>query len=428
MTQQPNRNIAPEIESIQSVKILEPTIYTLSNGVPVAVFDSPNQDLLKIDVVFEAGTKASQKPWIANTVNNMLTEVTKNYSATALAEEIDFYGAYFDTHAARDFASVSLYSLNGFLENTLPLLAEVIQNASFNQEELEDYKLRKKQEFKVNSEKVSFLARQVFTSLLFGKDHPYGKYSKLEDIDLITRQDLIDFHQKYYVSSSFKIYVAGKFGQNELDLLNKYMGSMAAIQLELNDQIDWTINESSEKKTHISKENAVQNALRLGLVTVHKNHPDYFGMKILTTILGGYFGSRLMNNIREDKGYTYGIGSSLSSFQNETVFFISTEVNSDVSQLAIEEILKEIKILQTELIDDNELLIVKNYLQGSFQRSFDGTFNLLDRFKEVDLNQADYSYYQNYISKVKTIDALELRKLAQKHLQLDKIFLLSVGN
>lgn len=428
MTKQPNRHIAPEIQSIKSVEIMEPKVYTLSNGVPVFVFEDNNQDLIKIKLVFEGGSSVSPKPWVANTVNSMLTEVTKNYSSERLAEEIDFYGAYFETSTSRDHSSVSLYSLHNFLGNTILLLAEVIQNASFNQEELETYIARKKQEYKVNLERVDFIARQKFTALLFGENHPYGKYSSLEDFDQLKREDLIKFHNEFYLMGSFRVYVAGNFGEAELDLLNTYIGSMANQANNLIEKQDWTHKESKELKNHIKKDNAVQNAIRMGFVSVHRNHADYFGMKILTTILGGYFGSRLMNNIREDKGYTYGIGSAISSFQRESVFFISTEVNSDVYLQAIEEIYKEIELLQTVDIGAEELFTVKNYLQGSFQRSFDGTFNLLDRYMEVQLNGLDYTYYYNYIQKLKTIDALELKRLAQEYFQFDKIFSLSIGN
>jgi predicted Zn-dependent peptidase len=428
MTNQPNRHIAPEIQSIQSVEIMEPKKYTLSNGVPVFVFENKDQDLLKIKLIFNGGSSATTKPWVASSVNSMLTEVTKNYSSERLAEEIDFYGAYFETSTSRDYSAVSLYSLNRFLGNTIPLLAEVVQNASFNKDEFESFITRKKQEYKVNTERVDYIARQRFTALLFGENHPYGKYSKLEDFDNLKQQDLVDFHRKHYKLGSFKIFIAGNFGKEELELLNNHLGLMANENNNSIDNQDWKHYPSSEKNNHIHKDNSVQNAIRMGFVSIHREHPDYFGIKILSTILGGYFGSRLMNNIREDKGYTYGIGSAISSFNKESVFFISTEVNSDVSLQAIEEINKEILLLQTDIIGDNELFTVKNYLQGSFQRSFDGTFNLLDRYIEVELNNLDYSYYQNYIQKVKSIDARELKRLAQKHFKLENIYLLSVGN
>ncbi len=420
------RNKAPEIKSISSLKIIQPKHYTLSNGVKVAVFENNTQDLLKINLVFDAGSRNCKKPLIASTVNNMLTEVTNNYTATELAEKIDFFGAYFETNTTRDYASVALYSLHTFLDDTLPLLAEVVQNASFNQEQLQAYIQRKRQEFTVNSEKVDFIARQRFTSLLFGEEHPYGRYSRIEDFEAIKRKDIVEFYRKYYLEAGFKIYIAGNFTQREIDLLDRYFGAMPNKELIKQDDL-WKVNPSFEKVVDIEKKGAVQNALRMGFIAPHRYHHDYFGLKILSTILGGYFGSRLMNNIREDKGYTYGIGSALSSFQKASVFFISTEIKSEVCEMAIEEIYNELDKLKNKTVGNNELQTVKNYLQGSFQRGLDGTFNLLDRYLDLDLSNLDFSFYEDYIEKIISIEASELKELAIKYYNEKNIYLLNVG-
>jgi len=428
MTEIVNRNIAPKINQISKLINLSPEKFVLSNGVPVYSFNNPNQELLKIELVFNAGSSVSDKPLVASAVNNMLVEVTKNYSAKKLAESIDFYGAYFETSASRDSASVVLYSLNKFIDSTIPLLAEVVENASFSEKEFEHYKVRKKQEFDVNNEKVSFIARQRFTALLFGENHPYGKYAKVEDYDSLTREDLIQFHKENYLDGGFKVFVAGSFGEKEFELLDSFIGKLPNISNNNNTSINWTVSPAKELKHVIKKDKAVQNAIRMGFVGVHRGHEDYFGLKILSTILGGYFGSRLMTNIREDKGYTYGIGSAYSSMSRESLFFISTELNSDVVDLAIKEIFNEIDKLKTELIDEEELFIVKNYMQGSIQRSFDGSFALLDRYKEIELNTLDEEYYHQYVEKIKYIEAKELKSLAQKYFNNDRIYILSVGN
>jgi len=428
MTEELNRNIAPKINQISKLIQLEPKEYVLSNGVPVYVFNNSEQALLKIEMVFDAGSSVSSKPLVASAVSNMLTEVTENYSAKKLAEEIDFYGAYFETSASRDNASVVLYSLNKFIDSTIPLLAEVVENASFAANEFELYKLRKKQEFDVNNEKVSFIARQIFTSLLFGESHPYGSYAVVGDYDSLKREDLVAFHKANYLAGGFKIFVAGKFGDKEFEILNKSIGKLPNIKKLNIESSDWSINSSSKFKHHIKKENAVQNAIRIGFVGVKRDNADYFGLKILSTILGGYFGSRLMTNIREDKGYTYGIGSSFSSLSNESIFFISTELKTEVVDLAIAEIEKELSILQNDLISDEELFTVKNYMQGSIQRSFDGSFALLDRYKDIELNNLNQSYDHGYVDKIKNIDAIELKQLAIKYFSINNMYILNVGN
>jgi len=157
MTEILNRNIAPQINQISKLIKLSPKEYTLSNGVPVYVFNNPDQELLKIELVFDAGSAYSPKPLVATAVNNMLTEVTKNYTAKKLAEEIDFYGAYFETSASRDHASVILYSLNKFINSTIPLLAEVVENASFAEKNLNSIKLERSRNLRLIMKKLVLL-------------------------------------------------------------------------------------------------------------------------------------------------------------------------------------------------------------------------------------------------------------------------------
>ena len=242
------------------------------------------------------------------------------------------------------------------------------------------------------------------------------------------REDLVEFHRETYLNGGFRIFVAGDFGDKELELLNSFIGKLPNDSNNEQSEERWNIDPSKDFRHNIKKDNAVQNAIRMGFVGIHRDHEDYFGLKILSTILGGYFGSRLMTNIREDKGYTYGIGSAYSSMSRESLFFISTELKSEVVDLAIEEIFKEIDRLKTDLVDEGELFTVKNYMQGSIQRSFDGSFALLDRYKEIELNSLDNKYYHRYVEKIKQINAKELKDLAQKYFDNDKIYILSVGN
>ena len=148
---------------------------------------------------------------------------------------------------------------------------------------------------------------------------------------------------------------------------------------------------------------------------------------MLNTILGGYFGSRLMANIREDKGYTYGIGSGLASFVNGGYFAVSTEVGADVTKQTLEEIYKEIAILRKDLVSSNELETVRNYILGHFLRSVDGPFSLADKFKGIWEFGLDYSYFDNYFAAVKTVTPKELRDLANKYLKEEDLIECVVG-
>jgi len=426
MLQTIDRNIGPEIQDIESLNIQKPQEIKLSNGVSVFSFDVSEQDFIKIEISFDAGTLYSDRALIAGITNKLLTEGTKKHSSAEIANGIDSYGGFFETSVTNDQASISLYTLNKHLEKTLPILAEVIQEPVFDENELNIHLAQKRNEFLVNSEKVGYIARANFPAIIFGESHPYGRILRMEDFDKVVRKDIIDFHRKQYLEGGFRIFIAGKLALNTFPLLEKYFGGMKPSE----DQAE--VKKAEFKPSNlfmhnIEKPNALQNAIRIGKPIINRNHTDFNGLRVLNTILGGYFGSRLMSNIREDKGYTYGIGSGLMPLKEAAFFFITSEVKSDVSNLAIEEILKEIQMLQTQEVGAEELSLVKNYLQGNFQRSFDGPFALLDRFKEIYFSNLNYDYFESYIETVKNINSKTLIDLANKYWNIEELYKLNVG-
>jgi len=188
-----------------------------------------------------------------------------------------------------------------------------------------------------------------------------------------------------------------------------------------------TVDTTKQQKHFIEKLDAIQSAVRVGRLMFNKRNPDYFKFQVLNTILGGYFGSRLMANIREDKGYTYGIGSGLASLVNGGFFYISTEVGTDVTNDTLKEIYKEIKLLREELVDSDELETVRNYVLGQFLRSVDGPYSLADKFKAIWEYGLDYNYFENYFEAVKTITPEEVKALANTYLQEKDLIELVVG-
>ena len=422
-----DRKKSPDFRTIDKINFIKAGEKKLSNGIPVYIVNTGTQDFVKIEFLFSAGIKYQDRPLVAATANNTIAEGTSKYTASELADKIDYYGAFFETDIDSDCASVNLYTLNKHLNNTLPFIEEAIKNPVFPEEELAIYLDNKKSKFLVNSKKVNNVARKKFNELLFDEKHPYGYSLKAEDYDNVQRNEVADFYKKYYSSDNCMIIVSGKMKDNTLDLLEKYFGGN-----------DWkkgtkavytavTPVSALVKKNMVYKEEAVQSAIRIGKLLFNKTHPDYPAMQVLNTVLGGYFGSRLMNNIREDKGYTYGISSALVPFQHSGYFYIATEVGVEVCEKAIDEIFFEIRRLQEELVDEKELHLVKNYMLGAFLRSLDGPFALATKLKSIMEYGLGYDYFDNFISTIKNISAVELRNLANKYLQRETMYELVVG-
>jgi predicted Zn-dependent peptidase len=178
---------------------------------------------------------------------------------------------------------------------------------------------------------------------------------------------------------------------------------------------------------HQDKSDALQTAIRIGKVMFNKTHPDFISFSVLNTILGDYFGSRLMSNIREDKGYTYGIGSYMMENTHFGYFMIATEVAKEVCEATLHEVKKELERLQNELVPEEELELVKSYLLGQLLKAADGPYAMLDLFSGVELHGMDISFYNKYIQKVQEITAEEIREMARKHLDWKSLSIISVG-
>jgi len=172
---------------------------------------------------------------------------------------------------------------------------------------------------------------------------------------------------------------------------------------------------------------SLQASIRIGNRLFNRQHPDSHGLSVLNTLLGGYFGSRLMANIREDKGYTYNISSVVDFMQFDGCFYISTEVGNEFAQLALQEIYREMELLQTELVDEEELLMVQNYLMGNFLAALDGPFNVSEVVKIIVSEELPLSFFREGVQNVRDITAEEIQRLAQIYLQRDNMWEVIVG-
>ncbi len=410
-----DRRKAPSFNEIDKVAFIHPTIHYLSNGLKINALSGGSQDIVKIDFVFNAGTWHQNKPLVASTTNNLLKEGTKNYTAFEIIDGIDQYGAYLQTDADFDNSSITLYTLNTHLKEVLNFFKDVVLHPIFDEKEFEIFKKNSIEKFKVSMEKVSYVARKESMKQIFGTKSPYGTSAELADFINLNRNDILDFHHKYYGLNNCEVIISGKVTSTCLDLLEEFFGSIKFDKIDDLNTIS-NSNEEQHSKIFIKKPQSLQSAIRIGKQFPNKLHPDYFGLQILNTILGGYFGSRLMKNIREDKGYTYGISSGILSLQHGGFFYISAEVGGEVTKETLFEIYKEIKLLQTEEVGKEELNLVRNYLMGKMLKSCDGPFNMAEMFENVYFYGLGYDFYNRYIEKIKAITPVEIMRLANQYL------------
>ncbi|MGP8214991.1 MAG: M16 family metallopeptidase [Bacteroidia bacterium] len=424
-----DRMTMPALGKPSKIDIIHALESKLPNGIPVYSVNGGTQDVVKIELIFPAGSRQQNIPLVADTTNAMLEEGTQKHNAEEIASLLDYYGSFLETSVHHDYASVALYSLGKHFGKVLPVLEELVKQPSFPQQELDVFLTNKKQRFLVEDKKVRAVAARNFPALLFGDTHPYGHVTKIEEYDGVKKENLADFHKGHYSSENCTIIAAGKIKEQVLNTISDNFGGndwKTGNIISNGKQLE--IKPSADKKHYMPREKALQSAIRMGRMLFLKSHADAIPFQILNVILGGYFGSRLMSNIREDKGYTYGISSGVVFLKEAGYFQLASEVGSDVCDKALVEIYKEMDRLCTEPVPPAELQLVKNYLRGNVLRSMDGPFALAERFKQVWLHGLDYSYYEKYISTLAEITSAQLKDVAGKYLQKDTIYELVVGS
>ncbi len=398
----------------------------LDNGIPVFLIEAGTEDVMRIEYIFKAGMVREYLPLLATSTNLMLTEGSQNHSAEEINRILDYYGIFLNPAAEKDIAGITVYFLSKQTERVLGLTEEILFKPVFPGKEL-DLLLRKRLRwYQVNREKVQNLAMDQFFESVFGSHHPYGRQVAEKDFKQITPSLLKDFHSKYYRPENMAIIVSGKLHGQTANLLNRYFGKLRSKKIFIEDTAN-IIGGVKEKHMHISKPGSVQAAIRIGSSTINKTDPDYPGLKFMNSLLGGYFGSRLMKNLREEKGLTYGIHSAVSSFELSGFKLISTDVANKNIQKTIDEIYREIRLLQTVPVAPEEIKVVRNYMSGELVRMFDGPFALAESFKAVWEYGLDYSYYDRLADKIKTISPDEIIRLAQTYFRIDDLYEIIAG-
>jgi len=422
-----NRKQQPELKKIESIDILEPETARLDNDIPAYLFNAGDIGITKLDFIFEAGSQFQVHPLIASYTNKMLTEGTLSYSSFDIAQKLDYYGAYISNMSSKDTAVVSLSVLNKHLKYVLPVLNEIINHPKFPENELKIHTQKDKQGFIDDCRKVNDVAVMNFNRQLFGSRHPYGTLITAEDFDKQQAEQLTAFHNERYSAEHCKIIASGKMSKDIVSQLNYFFGYTKKGKDAKNAKKSNKIIPGLQKQ-FIDMPSSVQSAIRIGKISINKAHQDYMKLYILNMIFGGYFGSRLMKNIREDKGYTYGIYSVLLSFQQSAAFIIASEVGADVCNKAIDEIYKELKVLNSELISLKELELVKKYMTGTLIRNFDGPFQIAERFKSVLEYGIDYKkHYSELLQTINTVTPDELMLISKEYLDAETLQELVVG-
>ena len=420
-----DRSVAPRSNKILEIDFPKLSSIKLDNKIPIFSFNSPNIDVCKIELVFEAGTWYESKNGVSFFTIKSLLSGTKKKKANELQELIDYYGAFSELNHGPDFSSVTIYSPTKNLDKLIHLLNEVLFESIFPEEEIRLKKLQKEQQVLFEESKNNAVASKKFKEILFEPNHPYGRKIVKSDINELNRVNLVSFYDEFISKNSFKIFISGSFHDSHLKLLNSLFGKHEIEKREK--QTYFPVDSNLPKEVIIEKAESNQSSIRLGKLTIKQSHRDFNKLQFINTLLGGFFGSRLIKNIREEKGFTYGIYSSLINFRDKAFFLISTEAKKESRQLVVDECIKEIKNLKENLVSNQEMDTVKNYLVGSIMRTMDSPFNIIEQNKKLILLGIDEHYLENYFDLIKKITPEECCEIANEYFSEDQFSKVIVG-
>jgi zinc protease len=420
------RKTPPPIFEVTSLTLPHPSVSHLDNGIPVYQTRLGTQEIMKIDITILSGRPEETKRLTSRATSRLLREGTTSFNSAEIANQLDFWAGTLKMPIGLDTGNASLYCMTKHFPKLLPLLAEIIQEPTFPQRELETFVENNIQNLAVELTKNDVIAYRTITEMAFGADTPYGYNSVASDYRALTTDDLKQYHQNHYTSDNIVIFLSGNFDDSVLTLLNQYLGQNKTTAVKTNAPL--SIIGSKPEKIRIKNPDTMQAAMRIGRRMGNRKDPDFNGFFVLNTILGGYFGSRLMSNIREEKGYTYNISSGYDPMHKAGFFYIGSEIGNEFMEKALVEVYKEMAILQNDLVGDDELAMVRNYLMGNLLNMVDGPFAINDVARTFIIEDLPLDSFPQFVDTIRTISPVELRDLAQKYFKKEDLFEVIVGD
>lgn len=412
-----DRTLPPQIKPISDFTLKKARKHSLDNGLNVFTLNAGEQAVLQLQLLFKAGKSYEKLKGSAFFTAKMLLEGTKSFSSSAISNRFDSMGAFKEISAGFEYATIEVYLLERFLEEVGNLLSSVLSEATFPLKELETTKGISAQQLLVNQQKNNYVSGTAFRENFFGESSPYGYKLTQDIIQSVGQKELIEFYNQHYKSSPFEIILSGKIEDHHLDILNKTLGQLQ-ISPNLPSASPLNLKEFKAEQIYLEKEDALQTSIKIGTPLPSLHHPDRYAIEVLNEALGGYFGSRLMKNIREEKGLTYGIYSTTVNLKPTSYFVINADVQKEKRPLALDEIYKEIELLRTELMSVEELELVKYYMASSYMRSINTPIAISEYFKLIHIHNLSEDFFDSYVSEIQKVTAEEIKKAAQEYLKL----------
>ena len=410
-----------------------PTFITTQTpgGTPLYLVENHEQPLVSLTLYLRDGSvsDAPGQEGLASVSAELLTKGTASRTATAIAEEIDFVGGSLGASASWDSSTISTSVLTRYLPTALDLLADVVLNPAFAGEELDRAKLQRIAGIMQAKSDPGYLSETIFSRIVFDS-HPYGFESNgtEESIPALTPAGLRAQYEGIAAPNNAFFIVAGDVSESDIiGMIGHRFGSWKNASIQLRNFPVPSL-QTKNRVALVEKAQAVQSAIRVGHIGIPRKHPDYIACYVLNMLLGGYFNSRINLNLREKNGFTYGARSFFDTRKQTGAFAVSTEVRTEVTARAVEEIIHELGAIRKEPVTGDELSMVKNYIIGSFPLSIETPQQVASRIATLALYGLEPNYYDTFRDTVAALTQEDLLRTAETYIHPDSVTIAVSGD
>ena len=415
-----DRSQQPHIHNLDEFRLKAPQCYVLPNGVKLWVLDSSDVEVTRIDLVINAGRHHQSQLLQALFTNRMLREGTTQFNRAQIAEQLDFHGAWMEQSISFEHSYITLYTLNKHLNTSIALLAQMVKEPIFDAQVLEVLKQNNLQRFLTALKQPNAQARRLFKRAIYGQ-HLLCHMADASDYKAVNTEMLREFHQQWYHSGNLSIYLAGRITDDCIELVSQTFGEPFGEGQKGGEIYQGNIPQQCHQQLFKEMPDTAQSSVLIGKSTINQLHPDFLPLRVLVTLLGGYFGSRLMTTIREEKGMTYGIYSVLNPSPYDNAFMILSDCDHCFVKPLLAETYHQIERLQNELVGDDDLTLVRNSMKGDLLRSYDSCLSITDAWIFMHTLGLPNDYFYHFWQAITTVTPAELQRLACTYLTKDTL-------
>lgn len=422
-----NRSIAPNQHPISEIQLAKPRRLSLRNNIPFFIIDNGNLDLIHILIQLNVGILHEDQKHIALFTYALLKESSKDYSSNEIADLLDFYGTHYTVSESLDKTVVSISVPKKNVKKILPVILDFMSHPVYRETNLLVYKNLKIKDLEYNSQKTDVRNTQLMLHAMFGEDYTAGQFSTKENLQAVTIPQMTAFHQKTFCAENISLFATGNLDADLESFVCEEFGKIPSGE-EASKIQNLPIPSDDTPIVFEKMENSVQSSITLCQPLMAYSDAERREFSILSTITGGYFGSRLMQNLREKNGYTYGVSSGSVYFGNQSLFIINSDVNIQNTQASINACFEELERLRSELVPEEELDSVRNYILGELLRDVENSVSYLKRLAYWHHHRLDESEFNAMIQIVRDITAEKILSLAKKYYPHNKFTQIIVGD